>query len=226
MTENLYKPVLVAAVRAASNVSDDQNNLYGRGAHVAINMGSVPGTDTVTFHIEGKNPATGYYYTILTSAAIVAAETRATGTVTLTGGASGSVNTVRAGGVNLIAAPVPFNASLNQTAADLAAAINALTSTHGYTAGAAGAVVTVTAAVGSGTLGNGVTLVSTTTTITKTDVNFAGGVSGQVILKVYPGVTVAANLAVSDVLPRAWRVRCQHSGPGNFNYTVGVSYVQ
>ena len=226
MTENLYKSVLAAAVRAATNVSDDQNNLYGRGAHVAINMGSVPGTDTVTFHIEGKNPATGYYYPILSSTAIVAAETRATGSVTLTGGVSGSVNTVRAGGVNLIAAAVNFNTSLNQTAADLATAINALTSTHGYTAGAAGAVVTITAPVGSGTLPNGITVVSTTTTITKTDANFAGGVSGQTVLKVYPGITAAANAAVSDVLPRVWRVRCQHSGPGNFNYTVGVSYVQ
>lgn len=226
MTENLYKSVISALARTASNVSDDQTNLYGRGAHVSINMATVPGTDTVTFHVEGKNPLTGYYYTILASTAIVAAETRATGSVQLTGGASGSVNTVRAGGVNLIAAAVPFNASLNQTATDLAAAINALTGTHGYTANAVTATVTITAPVGSGVAPNGVTVVSTVTTITKTDTNFSGGVSGQTVLKIYPGITVAANVSVSDVLPRVWRVRCQHSGPGSFNYTVGVSYVQ
>src|SRR5262245_17278078 len=52
------------------------------------------------------------------------AEVLATGTVTLTGGASGSVNTVTVDGINLIPqGAVAFNTSLTQTAADLAAAI-------------------------------------------------------------------------------------------------------
>lgn len=220
-----FVPVLTSAVRSASNVSSDQLNEYGTGAIIAINMATVPGTDTVTFSVDGRDPLSGAYYPIITSTALVAAETRATGSVTLTGGGAGSVDTVRVGGVNLIAAPVLFNTTLNQTATDLATAINALTGTHTYTANAVGAVVTITAPVGSGTAPNGLTVVSTATTITKTDLNMSGGVSGATILRIYPGLTPAANLTVSDVLPRAWRVRAAHSAASNFTYTVGAQLI-
>lgn len=223
LERNSSKAVLAAAVRAATNVSDDQLNEHHRGVVVAINMTAVPGGGaSVTFAIDGKDPVTGAYYNILTSAAITVAETRATGNVTLTGGASGSVNTVLVGGVALIVAAVPFNTSLNQTATDLAAAINARTSITGYSASPAGAIVTITAPAGTGTLPNGYIVAATATTITFTTDNLSGGVSGTTILKVYPGVTVAANVAVSDVLPRAWRVRAIHSAGTNFTYGVSA----
>lgn len=214
--------VLASTVRSATTVSDDQLNEYYVGGVFTFNIAAVPGTDTVTFVVDGKDPKSNAYYPILASTALSAGETKATGSVTLTGGASGSVNTVRVAGVNLIAAPVPFNTSLNQTATDLAAAINALTSTHGYTANAVGAAVTITAPAGSGTIPNGYTVVSTVTTITKTDVNMSGGVSGTVVLRVYPGIAASANVAASDALPRSWRVRVVHSGPGNFTYTANA----
>ena len=58
--------------RTATNNSSDQNRtVTGGAAHVIINMLAVPGTDTVTFALQGKD-AKGNYYTILSSAAIVA----------------------------------------------------------------------------------------------------------------------------------------------------------
>lgn len=105
------------------------------------------------------------------------AEVRATGTITLTGGASGSIDTVTLDSVSLIAAAVPFNTSLTQTAADLAQAINDHETYLNVSASSSGAVVTVTAPRGAGATFNGLVLASTTTTITKSDVNMASGVT-------------------------------------------------
>lgn len=46
-----------------------------------------------------------------------------------------------------------------------------------------------------------------------------------IVLKVYPGITVAANLAVSDVLPRTWRLVVTHSAGTNFTYSAGGIYI-
>ena len=207
-----------SVVRAFSNNSDDQLNEHCRGLVATINMAAVPGTDTVTFSLDGKDPVNNLYYPILTSAALVAGETKSAGSVTLTGGAAGSINTVTVGGVNIISSAVPFNASLNQTATDLAAKINS--SQSNYTAGAAGAVVTITAVAGTGTIPNGMIVSATLTTITATFVNMTGGVSGAVILRVYPGIVAAANLSVNDILPRSWRLRAVHSAGSNFTYSA------
>lgn len=52
-------------------------------------------------------------------------ETRATGSVTLTTGSAGSIDTVTVGGLNIIPGnTVPYNTSLAQTASDLCDAIN------------------------------------------------------------------------------------------------------
>lgn len=105
-------------------------------------------------------------------------EVRASGTVTLTGGGAGSINTVTVNGVNVIpSAAVPFNTSLNQTASDLAAAINKDQSSPDYTASAAGAVVTIFAMPGSGASPNTFVVTATLTTITATFANMSGGVS-------------------------------------------------
>jgi hypothetical protein len=52
-------------------VSADQTNWSGRGAKVYVNITSI-GTSTVTVTIQGKDPVTGTYYTLLTSAALAA----------------------------------------------------------------------------------------------------------------------------------------------------------
>lgn len=116
--------------------------------------------------------------TITKSAGARTAEVLATGTVTLTGGASGSINTVTVDGENLIPhGAVPFNTSLNQTASDLADAINLGQSTPEYTAQASGAIVTITAQRGTGASANGFVVTATLTTITASYANMSGGVT-------------------------------------------------
>lgn len=115
--------------------------------------------------------------TITASSGAHTNEVRATGTITLTGGASGSINTVTVDDVNLIPqGAVAFNTSLTQTASDLADAINKGQSSPEYTAEASGAVVTITAMRGVGTGANGFVVTSTLTTITASYANMSGGV--------------------------------------------------
>lgn len=45
---------------------------------------------------------------------------------------------------------------------------------------------------------------------------------GTTVLKVYPGITAAANLAVSDVLPPTWRVSIAHANANSITYSVGA----
>jgi len=106
------------------------------------------------------------------------AEVLATGSVTLTGGASGSVDTVTVNSVNVIpGGAVAFNTSLNQTASDLADAINTDQSSPEYRAEASGAVVTITAARGTGAGPNTYVVTATLTTITASYANMSGGVA-------------------------------------------------
>lgn len=120
--ENRPLTVLASAARTASTDSGDLVNRSARGLHLIIDVTAVPGVDTVTFTIQGKDPLSGKYYTILASAAIVAAST--------------------------------------------------------------------------------------------------------VVLKVYPGMTAAANLVASDVLPSDWRVLVTHSAGTNFTYSVGAQLIR
>jgi len=99
-------------------------------------------------------------------------ETRATGSVTITGGAT-SVATVTVGGLNIIPdGAVPYNTSVNQTASDLCDAINR----NGMMeASVSGAVVTLKGRPGSGVLTGAV---SSTGSVTATYVNMGSGISG------------------------------------------------
>lgn len=42
------------------------------------------------------------------------------------------------------------------------------------------------------------------------------------VLKVYPGITPATNVAVSDVLPRTWRVNLTHADATSLTYSVAA----
>lgn len=105
------------------------------------------------------------------------AEVLSAGSVTLTGGASGSVNTLTVNGLEIMGAAVSFVTDLSTTAAAIALQINKYHSYAEYMASSAGAVVTITALPGTGTTPNGFVVASTTTTLTKTDANMAGGVA-------------------------------------------------
>lgn len=106
------------------------------------------------------------------------------GTIQLTGGASGSVNTVTVNSVNIIPnGAVPFNVSLNQTASDLCDAINQSQSSPEYRASVLAATVTIYAMPGSGAAPNGFVVGSTLTTITASHGNMASGVNAANGLK-------------------------------------------
>jgi len=105
------------------------------------------------------------------------AEVLSTGTVTLSTGASGSVDTVTVNGINILGASVPFNTSLTQTAADVAAQINNYMGFVSYTATSSGAVVTISAQPGTGASPNGFVVAATYTTITGATGNMAAGMT-------------------------------------------------
>jgi len=113
--------VMASAARTATENSDDQGNVTGRGVHVAINVTAVTATPSVTFTIQGKDTVNGAYYDILTSAAITA--------------------------------------------------------------------------------------------------------TGTTYLSVYPGITAAANVSASDILPRVWRVRAVHADADSITYSVAANLV-
>lgn len=71
--------VLQSAARTASVNSDDFENMNGRGVKVVIDVTADPAAASVVFTIQGKDPVSGKYFDILSSAAVTA-----TGTTVLT----------------------------------------------------------------------------------------------------------------------------------------------
>ncbi len=49
--------------------------------------------------------------------------------------------------------------------------------------------------------------------------------TGKTVLKVYPGITVAANVSVSDLLPQTWRLVMTHADADSITYTVAAYLV-
>lgn len=130
-----------------------------QGGSIRIFTGSQPAS--------ANDAQTGTLLVVLTKgAAALTHESLPAATITLTGGTSGSVDTVTLDGYNLLPAPVPYNSSLTQTAADVAAAINRTFRGIGVMAVSSGASFTVFAPRGSGTAFGGKTLAVTATSIT------------------------------------------------------------
>lgn len=162
---------------------------------------AVPGTAfTITASATDNGAVTNPTATVATTQANAAevAETRATATVTITGGsAEAGVNRITSAtvnGVELLSVPVDFVASNNATANALAVEINNGSYTHGYSAAAAGAVVTISAAVGTGAAPNGYAVVVTTggnVTATKTDMS--GGVAAVAPVAQVSTVAISAD---------------------------------
>lgn len=73
--ENRSVSLFASAVRAATQNGADQANLNHRGVSVTVDVTVVPGIDTVTPKIQGKDEASGKYYDIVVGAAIVAVST-------------------------------------------------------------------------------------------------------------------------------------------------------
>jgi len=145
------------------------------------------------------------------------AEVLATGSVTLTGGSSGSLNTLTVNSVDILGGAVPYNTSLNQTATDIATQINRNRSNVEYTASASGAVVTIKALPGTGASPNGFVVASTTTTLTKTDANLSGGVNAANGLK----FSEPSSGAVSKLASQTWSGINASSGTAGYYRLYG-----
>lgn len=125
--------------------------------------------------------------TVTLSSLALTKETQASATITVAG-ASGSINTVTVGGLNIIPdGAVAFRTDADTTATDLNTAINR----NGmFTSTVSGAVVTVKPRPGAGATFNAVALATTVTTLTATSSgNLTGGVSAANALSLGDPVT-------------------------------------
>ena len=157
-------------------LSTGARNMLAQGAGFAsiFNHGTIEiynGTQPVT----ADSASTGRVLLGIVSNAsgAVTKETRATGSITITGG-SVSVATLTVGGFNIIPdGAVPYNTSTTQTASDLCDAINR----NGVMqASVTGAVVTITPMPGAGAAYNGL-VVTSTGSVVATYANMASGAS-------------------------------------------------
>lgn len=124
-------------------------------------------------------------------------------TVTLTGGAAGSVDDITINAVSIMTGAVAFNTDLSTTAADVVTDINVGTGTHGYTASNVGAVITIEADVTEGSNPNGYEVIVTTTTITATNTDMAGG-----------------SFALANSAQNMWMFDYQYDSSTNQNYLI------
>ena len=102
---------------------------------------------------------------------------KATGTVSLTGGGSGSVDGITVDSIEIMSGAEAFDTDLTITAMNVVTNINANTSTPNYSATSLGTLITIKSDI-AGTSPNGFVVTSSTTTITTTDVNLSGGADG------------------------------------------------
>ena len=102
-------------------------------------------------------------------------EVASQGTLTLNSGASGSVDTLTVNSIEIMGSATPFNTSLTQTAADIALKCNRNPKNYLYHVTSSGAVITITALPGMGTLPNGWVVAATYTTIAGTAANMGSG---------------------------------------------------
>lgn len=73
---NLCYTGLVLAAASASVNGSDLDNLSARGATVVVNITAITGTTpSLTVTVEGKDPLSGKYFTLLASAALTATGT-------------------------------------------------------------------------------------------------------------------------------------------------------
>lgn len=76
MSANTFYTALRLTAAAAGSNSGDLDNLAGSAVAFVIDITAITGTTpTATFTVEGKDPISGKYYTILASAALAATGT-------------------------------------------------------------------------------------------------------------------------------------------------------
>lgn len=127
--------------------------------------------------------------TITKSGGAHTSEVQATGTVALTAGTAGNISSVKVNAIEILNGTTTFNASLSQTAADLARDINRNPQNTDYQASVSGTVVTLTANRGKGALVNGHVISGTVATLTASFGTVTGGVTPVNGLTWDPSVT-------------------------------------
>jgi hypothetical protein len=110
----------------------------------------------------GTNDQTAITTTVVANVAAVA-EVRASGTIVVSAGTSGTIEQITIDSVDLLTTAVDWTSSNASTAALLTAEINNSSATHGYVASVVSATVTLQAAVGEGTTPNGLGIGATVT---------------------------------------------------------------
>jgi len=90
MNNNNFQ-ALASLARTATATSDDLTNSGFRGIHVIIDMTAVTATGSVTPTIQGKDPVSGEYYTILVGTAI---STESTNVLRVYPGLTASANSI------------------------------------------------------------------------------------------------------------------------------------
>lgn len=187
--------------------SSDDVSAVASGSVMTITA-KVPGTDfTISKSTTDGGSNNDQDITLATLQANVAAvaEIRATATVTIASGTSApSVNRISRivvnGATNLLASAVDWASSNASTANAVAARINSSTSTHGYSAVAAGVVVTITAAPGTGVTPNGYAVFADTGgNVAASTTSFTGGVAAvaaaaKIVTATFSGTFQAADL--------------------------------
>ena len=213
-----------ARVSDLDSVVDAAASYVTLASYLAQKLNSSAAVDAVAFGnailVTARTPGTAFTLTSATvdgggnndqTAAVTAvqanvsavAEVRATGTVTITGGTRDPgvnyVGQITVDGVELMDVAVNWVTSHSATATAVAAEINNRTSTHGFSASAAGAVITIQAEPGTGAAPNGdavaVTVAGDATAI-KTDM--AGGVTAVAAVAQVSKVTFGGTFQAAD----------------------------
>lgn len=69
MATNIHSSALNVAGSTVTQTTQDFTNEYGAGAEVYLNVSNA-GTGSITLTIQGKDPTSGVYYTVLSGAAV------------------------------------------------------------------------------------------------------------------------------------------------------------
>ncbi len=139
-----------------------------------IYSGSQPATSELT-------PSGTLLVTITDASGAFTNEVLSQGSVTLTGGAAGSVDTLTVNSLEIMGSATSFDTSLIQTATNVVTKINNNPKNLLFVASnvdGTSATIKITARAGLGTLPNAWVVASTVTTITKTDVNMGSTTAG------------------------------------------------
>lgn len=140
-----------------------------RGGKILVYSGAQPST--------AEAAPTGTLLVTLTDASGAhTAEVRATGSVALTGGGAGSLDTLTVDGKEIMGSATAFVTDLATTAQKVVDKINSNPKNLLFRATRSGNTINIKSRRGLGALANGWVVASTATTITKTDTNMSGGV--------------------------------------------------